>query len=328
MQLYPTTFNLDHALASKCARSSDVRARQTRQLCPTRLLCVTVMLIQLVGMLAKPPSACLTMHGCTALAPWLIYVLCEVHLVLPSLLHAGRQQVQALAAAIPQLPDLRLLLLRNNGLKERDLQTIAAALLNPSCCMVCGLDLGFNQLGPDAPLLLLPVLHKPPQMMMQARRRSTCEAGDSEGSPNRSQNPSCAGAKTLPHVSSNSSGYSQGSSQSGVTAAASSSSGGGANWRGPVASSIEGGSRLQYTEQAGGFRLQQTQQQLLPPPSFGHAMLLQLVLCSNPIGDAGAEAVCRVVGTGDCMLQLLDLSGCGVTERLSGCLKGMLEGAR
>jgi hypothetical protein len=57
-------------------------------------------------------------------------------------------------------------------------------------------------------------------------------------------------------------------------------------------------------------------------------MLLQLVLCSNRIGDAGAEVICKLVGTGDCMLQLLDLSGCGITERLSGCLKGMLEGAR
>lgn len=70
---------------------------------------------------------------------------------------------------------------------------------------------------------------------------------------------------------------------------------------------------------------------LAPQPAlqgYGHAMLLQLVLCSNAIGDAGAEALCKVVGTGDCPLQLLDLSGCGITERLSSCLKGMLEGAR
>jgi hypothetical protein len=57
-------------------------------------------------------------------------------------------------------------------------------------------------------------------------------------------------------------------------------------------------------------------------------MLLQLVLCSNAIGDAGAEVLCKVVGSGDCWLQLLDLSGCGITERLSSCLEGMLEGAR
>jgi hypothetical protein len=61
---------------------------------------------------------------------------------------------------------------------------------------------------------------------------------------------------------------------------------------------------------------------------MGHAMLLQLVLQGNPIGDAGAEVLCRVVASGNCLLQLLDLSNCGITERLSASLKGLLEGAR
>lgn len=236
------------------------------------------------------------------------------------LLCAGRQQVQALAAALPQLPELRMLLLRNNGLKDPDLQILAAALLNPSCCGVCGLDLGFNQLGPEAPLLLLPLLHKPTLALHPARRRSTAEACDEGEGSAGSTKPSSCGVKNPTSVSG-------GSSSSGIVGC----SGGCGSNGGSIS-----GSRLQLDRSTRSLRQsarRSTKQlSLAAQPyvqgSVGHATLLQLVLCSNAIGDAGAEVLCRVVGTGDCALQLLDLSGCGITERLSGCLKGMLEGAR
>lgn len=248
----------------------------------------------------------------------------------------GRQQVQALAAAIPQLPDLRMLLLRNNGLKDPDMQLLAAALLDPVAAGICGLDLGFNQFGPEAMLLLLPLLHKPPQMLLQARCRSTAEvASECEGFGSRSQNPSSGGGS-----SSQASG-SRSSSQTGGSTAANSSSGGSVQagliptQQQDAAGRTASGSAAQWERY---FRpprqsmLQRAslQQQTQAQPACGadHAMLLQLVLCSNRIRDAGAEVVCKVVGTGDCLLQLLDLTGCGITERLSGCLKGLLEGAR
>lgn len=276
---------------------------------------------------------------------------------------AARQQVQALAAAIPQLPDLRMLLLRNNGLKDKDLQVLSAALLNPGACGICGLDLGFNQLGPEAPLLVLPLLHKPPQALLQARRRSTAEAaGEGEGLGARSQNPSSTGAKTLGRSGSsqgldlggsNSQSYSQNggqepsakgstagpSKQTGIhtfkqavqtvldASAGMGRTGGGSTTRQfdrrsfkPQRQSMLQRQSATYTQM-----LQQQQQSLY---ALDHAMLLQLVMCSNMMGDAGAEVICKVIGTGDCLLQLLDLSGCGITERLSGCLQGMLEGAR
>ena len=62
--------------------------------------------------------------------------------------------------------------------------------------------------------------------------------------------------------------------------------------------------------------------------SFAYQISTAEVSSSLPAGDAGAEVVCRVVALGDCMLQLLDLSSCGLTDRCAGCLKGLLEGAR
>lgn len=222
--------------------------------------------------------------------------------------------MQALASALPLLPDLRMLLLRNNGLMNSDLQTLSAALLNPACSGICGLDLGFNKLSREVPLLLLPLLHQPPAQQMlqqQARRRSTAEAAGE-----------CEGLVPGPEASSSGS----------VTAAAGTdsvprrrrtSNGGGTS---TIASTSGAGS--QQLQLAAAF-MPQRPQQLPLRGGIDHAMLLQLVLCSNPgIGDAGAEVICKLVGTGDCLLQLLDLSGCGITERLSVCLRGMLEGAR
>jgi hypothetical protein len=211
-----------------------------------------------------------------------------------------------------------MLLLRNNGLKDPDLQILAAALLNPSCYGICGLDLGFNQLGPEAPLLLLPLLHKPPLTLQQARRRSSAEASEEGEGSAGSTKPSSSGVKNPASVS----GGSGTSSSGGILGGISNSSGGGST-----------GLRLDQSLRSLRQSTRRTTKQLsivAQPPVQGcaHAMLLQLVLCSNAIGDAGAEALCRVVGTGDCPLQLLDLSGCGITEHLSGCLKGMLEGAR
>eukprot|EP00879_Flechtneria_rotunda_P025351 GHRR01026931.1.p1 GENE.GHRR01026931.1~~GHRR01026931.1.p1 ORF type:complete len:257 (+),score=60.93 GHRR01026931.1:186-956(+) len=71
--------------------------------------------------------------------------------------------------------------------------------------------------------------------------------------------------------------------------------------------------------------------QNMPGPAAApasHPLLTQLVLAGNPVGDSGAEVVCKLVATGDSLLQLLDLSRCGITERLAGCLQGLLEGAR
>jgi hypothetical protein len=216
-----------------------------------------------------------------------------------------------------------MLLLRNNGLKDPDLQIRAAALLNPSCCGICGLDLRFNQMGPEAPLLLLPLLHKPPLSLLQARRRSTAEAADDcEGlAGSSSLYPSSAGAKNPTPAS----GSSSGSSGGGGLGSAISNGGSG------VCSSSGSGVQLEQSCRSLRQSTRRSTLSVAPQPApqgYGCAMLLQLVLRSNAIGDSGAEALCRVVGSGDCPLQLLDLSGCGITERLSGCLKGMLEGAR
>lgn len=226
-----------------------------------------------------------------------------------------------------------MLLLRNNGLKDPDMQLLAAALLNPVAAGICGLDLGFNQFGPEAMLLLLPLLHKPPQMLLQARRRSTAEAAsECEGFGSRSQNPSSGGGS-----SPNAASGSRSSSQAGGRTTAANSSSGGSVQAGVMATQQQdaagrtgSGSAAQWEQSSRPQRQSMLQQQTQAQPACGadHAMLLQLVLCSNRVGDACAEVVCKVVGTGDCLLQLLDLSGCGITERLSGCLKGMLEGAR
>jgi hypothetical protein len=114
------------------------------------------------------------------------------------------------------------------------------ALLQPNCRSIAGLDLAYNCLSPDAPLLLAPLLHDPPA---------------------------------------------------------------------PLPRSLS------------------TFQQAYQPPT-GHALLTHLVLTGNPIGDAGAEVVLKLVATGDCPLQLLDLSRCGITAKSSGALKPLLEGSR
>lgn len=44
------------------------------------------------------------------------------------------------------------------------------------------------------------------------------------------------------------------------------------------------------------------------PAPCCYSQLLQLVLAGNAVGDAGAEVVCRLVASGDSLLQLLDLS--------------------
>jgi len=59
-----------------------------------------------------------------------------------------------------------------------------------------------------------------------------------------------------------------------------------------------------------------------------HALLTHLVLAGNPIGDAGAEVLFRLVGTGDSPLELLDVSGCRLAERSAVALQNLLEGAR
>lgn len=76
---------------------------------------------------------------------------------------SGRQQVAALAQAIPQMPQLTALLLQNNDLDDWALQTLINALLNQSCSSISCLDLGYNKLTSQAAMLLLPLLHRPPR---------------------------------------------------------------------------------------------------------------------------------------------------------------------
>jgi hypothetical protein len=59
-----------------------------------------------------------------------------------------------------------------------------------------------------------------------------------------------------------------------------------------------------------------------------HALLTHLVLAGNPIGDAGAEVLLKLVGSGDCPLKLLDVSRCEITAKCAATLKQVLEGAR
>jgi Ran GTPase-activating protein (RanGAP) involved in mRNA processing and transport len=59
-----------------------------------------------------------------------------------------------------------------------------------------------------------------------------------------------------------------------------------------------------------------------------HALLTRLVLAGNPIRDAGAEVLFRLVGTGECPLELLDVSGCSIGDRSAAALQALLEGAR
>lgn len=237
-----------------------------------------------------------------------------------------------------------MILLRNNGLRDEDIQTVAAALLNPACNSICGLDLGFNQLGPEVPLLLLPLLHQPPQMVLQARRRSTAGAaeghdsllscGKADTALSASANTACVTCNTF-SVAARADMHSQGAGsticlagacppQAAAVAAAAQEHGmqGAQGPCGIGSSQVKG----QVQQSNAGLLCQLTSEQSLP--GVEHAVLQQLVLCSNHIGDTGAEVLCKVVASGDCWLQLLDLSGCGITESLSGHLRDMLEGAR
>jgi hypothetical protein len=219
--------------------------------------------------------------------------------------HTDRHQVQALALALPQLPQLRALLLRNNGIDDAALQLLAAALMQPSCAHIVCLDLSRNVLSASAPLLLQPLLHQPPQAQLQARRRwtadaavavaaaSTAAAGD--GWTRRSGGGSSSSAVTAGGISlAGSSSCSSSSCRAGAAGSA-------GQWAGSTCTAA----------------------------GFDRAMLQQLVLSGNErVGDKGARVLCRLVGSGDCLLRLLDLSGCGVTEALWASLQGLLEGAK
>eukprot|EP00775_Hariotina_reticulata_P004523 gene4523-4775_t len=170
---------------------------------------------------------------------------------------------------------LTALLLRNNDVDNWALQVLVEAIMEHSSCNISCLDLGYNGLGPEACLTLVPLLHRPP-------RANNNAANDAPG---------------------------------------------GALKR---AISTKAGMELRRASSAGVAPLIPNPglPQLVGTGGANHSLLLQLVLAGNAIGDAGAEAVCKLVATGDSLLQLLDLSRCSVTERASSHLKGLLEGAR
>jgi hypothetical protein len=76
---------------------------------------------------------------------------------------AGRQQMAALAQALPHMPELTALLLRNNDIDNWALQVLVEASIEHSSCNITCLDLGYNGLGPEACLTLVPLLHRPPR---------------------------------------------------------------------------------------------------------------------------------------------------------------------
>lgn len=59
-----------------------------------------------------------------------------------------------------------------------------------------------------------------------------------------------------------------------------------------------------------------------------HAMLTELVLAGNAIGDAGAVMLFGVIGTGDSPVKVLDVSRCGLGGGSAGAWKALMEGAR
>jgi Ran GTPase-activating protein (RanGAP) involved in mRNA processing and transport len=73
---------------------------------------------------------------------------------------------------------------------------------------------------------------------------------------------------------------------------------------------------------------QQQQQWLSVSPPSGRCMLLQLMLCGNPIGDEAAGILCSLIASGNSPLQMLDLNGCGLSPRVASGLRGLLVGAR
>lgn len=75
---------------------------------------------------------------------------------------SSRQQIAALAQALPQMPKLRALLLRNNDLGDWALQLLVSAIQQPGCSSISCLDLGYNRLSAEAARVLLPLLHRPP----------------------------------------------------------------------------------------------------------------------------------------------------------------------
>jgi Ran GTPase-activating protein (RanGAP) involved in mRNA processing and transport len=161
---------------------------------------------------------------------------------------AGRQQMAALAQALPHMQQLTALLLCNNDIDDWALKVLAGALLQPQCSSINCLDLGYNRLGQEAPLTLAPLLHRRP------------------------------------------------GGSSADTAAAAAAAGG----AGVVARTQLLKTSSDVRASCGG---------PLPSPAVcQHSQLLQLVLAGNAIGDAGAALVCKLVATGDSLLQLLDMS--------------------
>jgi hypothetical protein len=158
------------------------------------------------------------------------------------------------------MQQLTALLLRNNDVDDWALKVLAGALLQPQCSSVNCLDLGYNRLGQEAPLVLAPLLH----------RRPGAAAAAAAGASNSADT---------------------------AAAAAGLATGGAAG----------GAVRTQLLKTASDVRAGSSG----PLPSPGvcqHSQLLQLVLAGNAIGDAGAALVCKLVATGDSLLQLLDMS--------------------
>jgi hypothetical protein len=94
---------------------------------------------------------------------------------------AGRQQMAALAQALPHMQQLTALLLRNNDIDDWALKVLAGALQQSQCSAVNCLDLGYNRLGQDAPLILAPLLHRRLRAAA-ASARAACSSGDAVGS--------------------------------------------------------------------------------------------------------------------------------------------------
>lgn len=157
----------------------------------------------------------------------------------------------ALAQALPHMQLLTALLLRNNDMDDWALKVLAGALLQPQCSSINCLDLAYNRLGQEAPLILAPLLHRRP--------RIAAAAAGSSNDP--SATAAAAGGATRSQLL-------------------------------KTASDVRAG--------CGG--------PLPSPAPCQHSQLLQLVLAGNAIGDAGAALVCKLVATGDSLLQLLDMS--------------------
>jgi hypothetical protein len=87
----------------------------------------------------------------------------------------------ALAQALPHMQQLTALLLRNNDVDDWALKVLAGALLQPQCSSVNCLDLGYNRLGQEAPLILAPLLHRRPGAAAAAASNSADTAAAATG---------------------------------------------------------------------------------------------------------------------------------------------------